>query len=75
MRIPRVSDSSFGSALVGAKALGMIDSYDEGIAAQGAPGIIEPDPEKRAVYEEGFAAYRETVRLLSDLCVRRNKTE
>jgi xylulokinase len=52
--------SAYGAALLGAVAAGAFASVDDAVATWVRPvERIEPDPEWRAAYEDGYRRFRE----------------
>ncbi|MEF7617268.1 xylulokinase [Aquincola sp. MAHUQ-54] len=66
--LPAVTDASFGAALLAGVACGFFE--DERSAArhgQGSRAVHEPDPARRALYDDLFGLYKETQQALAGI--------
>lgn len=59
MRIPAVSDSSMGSAMLAGVGLGIFRDFTEASGlCRGESRQVQPDQEARRIYDHGFAVYK-----------------
>lgn len=68
MLVPRVTDASFGAALIAGVGVGVFP--DEITAAKQCVAVIarhDPDPTRRPLYEEMYGIYRDTAKQLIDI--------
>jgi xylulokinase len=66
--MPRVTDASFGAALIAGVGIGMFS--DEGSAVERTVTVAarhEPDPSNRSLYEDLYGIYRDSALRLADI--------